>query len=251
MVEIMIIATPKYGKMIAPCFETATDFLIAVAQDNRIILSRQVACAGCKGFSRISLLNENSVNVLICSGIKAFYQNLLLASDIKVISSVNLEAEKAIELFLAGNLGSTQADDDEISRPLVPLDDLVCWSKDILSAKGFRVRTGLDDMPFPIDFLAEINCPRCGKSIMVAVCCGAHAYKTEYELREFDRVSRTREFHSRVYVHPYSESIGALCRDLGIELIDPFADRNERDACHPGAIPFLKIPIIGHEMAFS
>jgi predicted Fe-Mo cluster-binding NifX family protein len=247
----VIIAVPKYGIMIAPCFETATDFLVAVVENGRIILSRQIACAGCKGFGRVSLLNENRVDVLICGGIKAFYQNLLLASDIKVISSVNLEAEKAVELFLAGDLGSTELHDDEISQPLIPLDDLVCWSKDIFSAKGFRVRTGIDDMPFPIDFLAEIDCPVCGKSILLAVCCGVHAYKAEQELREFDRVSRARDFHSRVYVHPYSEPIGALCRDLGIELIDPLDNRLEKEPSSSKAIPLLKVPIMGHEMAFS
>jgi predicted Fe-Mo cluster-binding NifX family protein len=247
----MIIAAPKYGKMIAPCFETATDFLITVVEDNKVILTRQAACTGCKGFSRVNLLSENRVNVLICSGIKAFYQNLLLASDITVVSSVNLEAEKAVELFLAGDLSLIEVHDDEISEPLIPLDDLVCRSKDIFSAKGFRVRTGIDDMPFPIDFLAEIDCPVCGKSILLAVCCGVHAYKAEYELREFDRVSRTREFHSRVYVHPHSESIEALCRDLGIEFMDPFDDRLERESSRSKAIPLLKIPIIGHEMAFS
>jgi len=178
----VIIAVPKYGRMVAPCFESATEFSIAVVEDGRIILSRQIVCGGCKGFSRVNLLKENSVTILICSGINRFYQNLLSASDIRVISSVNTDADEAIDLYLSGKLNLQIFSDDEIGEPTIPLDDLVCWSKDIFSTSGFRIYSDEERTTFPIDFLAEINCPLCGKLILLAVCCGAHAYKAEHEL---------------------------------------------------------------------
>lgn len=247
----MIIAMPKYSKMIAPCFETATDFLITVVEDGRIILSRQTSCEGCEGFGRVSLLKENNVDILICGGIKTFYQNILLASGIDVVAPVSADAEKAVELYLAGNLCSRIAPDDETNQPLIPLDDLICWSKDIFSTSGFRIFSDSEHLPFPVDFMAEIDCPICNKSIMLAICCGAHVYKAEYELREFERVSRSPKFHARIYIHPNTGSIRNRCDELGIELIDPFEESLVKGQPGQNAIPLLKTPIIGHEHAFS
>ena len=246
----MIIAVPKYGIMIAPCFETASNFLIAVAEEGKIILSRQAACTGCIGFGRVNLLKDNNVNILICSGIKTFYQNLLTAADIQVISQVNINAEKAIELYLAGSLTARIPYDDEATQPLIPLDDLICWSKDIFSINGYRIIEDPASIPFPVDFLAEFECPVCHKSIMIAVCCGAHAYKADYEIREFEHVSRSPKFHGRIYVHPGTEAIKNRCAELSIELLDPFDESLEGRRPGPKTIPLLKTPIIGHEKAF-
>jgi len=237
--------------MVAPCFESATEFSIAVVEDGRIILSRQIVCGGCKGFSRVNLLKENSVTILICSGINRFYQNLLSASDIRVISSVNTDADEAIDLYLSGKLNLQIFSDDEIGEPTIPLDDLVCWSKDIFSTSGFRIYSDEERTTFPIDFLAEINCPLCGKLILLAVCCGAHAYKAEHELVEFKRVSRSPIYNARIYIHPSSVSIKQRCDEFGIELIDPFDESLEKGDKGRNIIPLLRMPIIGHERASS
>lgn len=246
----MVIAIPKYGNLIAPCFETAINFLITVAEDKKIILSRQVSCTECRGFGRVNLLKENNVNVLICGGIETFYRNLLLAANIEVISPVATETDNAIDMYLAGYLSAEKNSYVETDQRLIPLDDLICWSKDIFSINGYRIFSGSENIPFPVDFLAEIDCPVCRKAIMIAVCCGAHAYRADYELKEFERVSRFPKFHGRVYIHPDTEFIRNQCAELGIDLIDPFSESPEGIPSGKKVIPLLKIPVIGHEKAF-
>ncbi len=247
----MIIAVPKYGKMTAPCFETAGNFLIAIAEDGKIILSRLVSCSGCRGFSRVNLLKENKVDVLICGGIKSFYRNLLSAANITVMSPVNIEVEKAIELYLDGTLQPTMTADDEEGMPPIPLDDLICWAKELFTINGFRIIANSPNAAFPIDFVAEIECPVCGKTITTAVCCGAHLYRSEFELKEFERASRLPKYHARVYIHPWTKTVADFCSDCAMELIDPFSESVDESSAMNKAIPLLKTPIIGHERAFS
>jgi len=248
----MIIAVPKYGTMIAPCFETAGNFLIAIAEDRKIILSRLVTCGGCRGFSRVNLLKENKVDVLICGGIKAFYRNLLSAANIQVLAPINIEVEKAVDLYLHGVLKSMiETDDEQEGLPPIPLDDLICWAKELFTLNGFRIVSDPQTIPFPIDFLAEIECPLCGKTIIVAVCCGAHIYRSEFELKEFERVSRLPKYHARIYIHPKTPTVANICAESGMDLIDPFAESTDVGPMAKKAIPLLKTPIIGHERAFS
>lgn len=245
----MTIAVPYFGHLIAPCFETSSNFIVAVAEDGKIILVRHLTCAGCRGFSRVSLLKEHDVDVLICGGIGEFYLNLLRSSNIKVVDQVSMNPEKAIDSFLRRELVSESSAEESENATPIPLEDLVCWARDLFFSNGYRISTEPDAIIFPIDFVAEIKCPVCGGQITIAVCCGAHTYKAGQELLEFQRVSSSGRFHGRIYIHPRSESVSNLCNAFGIELIDPFDETIDNETIAGSGIPLFKKPIIGHELA--
>jgi predicted Fe-Mo cluster-binding NifX family protein len=245
----MRIAVPKFRDSIAPSFEAAGHFLITEIQDRRRMSSEIVESEGCEGFGQVRVLREQRVNTLLCNGIKLFYRDMLRASGLTVIPNVSLTITEALELFLAGQLPTYGEEAENCDFcPSIPLDDLICWTKDLFATHGFEVRYGSDAGPFPVDLIAEITCPLCHKPVRVAVCCGAHAYRSEQELREFHRVSAAG-FHASVYVHPATPSVTRCCQEYGIELIDPNDDISDTDPAPAGRIPLLQRIIPGHEKA--
>jgi len=248
---ITIIAIPKLNENIAPCFETAKYFLInKVKNGHEILSSKIVSSTGCEGFGRVRLLQDNMVNTLICSGIKAFYRELLVSSGLTVIDSVDFELEEAVGRFLDGQLKPVVREEDMTDMSAeIPHDDLVCWARELFESHGYRIPSSALEPAFPIDLVAEMKCPVCGRTIRVAICCGAHTYRSDQEIREFYRVTHT-SYQARVYVYPAKASVRKHCCEYGIQVVDPDADTLNRDHVEPGRIPLLDRPIPGHEQAF-
>ncbi len=247
----MIVAIPKFNDEIAPCFEVAGTFVITAVEQESDFSMRLHKCEGCEGFSRLRFLNERRVEVLICNGIKGFYKDILNNSGIIVIDNISSSVEKALNDYRNGKL-KPKSEKSEIYNidSTIPLDDIICWTKDLFKSNGYKVYRGEELTPFPIDIIAEMKCPVCGKPVRVAICCGAHSYRVDQELQEFHRVAST-DFHARVYVHSAKPEIVKRCEEYGIELIDPFADTCEIKPAVKSAIPVLKQPARGHEKAWN
>lgn len=243
----MIVAIPTFDGFVAPCFEAARTFVLARVESASIVAKEIVECSGCEGFGRVQLLRERQVTVLICSGIKAFYRDLLRASGVAVVLNIAGDIETALNDFVAGKspVGppkeSPVALDDD-----APLADLVCWSKDLFATNGYTVVPGDDRAPFPIDLVAEIACPRCGRPVRVAICCGAHMYRTDREIQLLHQVGH--DFHACVYVRTGDPEIERLCRRYGIELIDPDGETKPRRRSAK-RIPVLLGAVRDHEEA--
>jgi predicted Fe-Mo cluster-binding NifX family protein len=248
--DVMIVAVPKFSDEIAPCFEAAGIFIVALVEQGGI--SKAVKkCEGCEGFARVRLLNENKVDVLICNGIKSFYKDILTNSGIDVIDNITLPVQRALDDYKDGKL-KVVSKKSEINgiRLSIPLEDLKCWTKDLFGANGYKISPGNERIPFPIDLVAEITCPVCGKPIRIAICCGAHIYRADRELLEFHRASIS-DYQAQVYVHPLIPGLDKLCEEFGIELIDPLADTFESPKTPKRPIPILKKPVSGHEKAWE
>ena len=247
----MIVAVPKFKDEIAPCFEVASTFVITTYEgDNETEKSLQ-NCEGCEGFGRVRLLNEYNVNVLICNGIKAFYKDILANSGVTVIDKVTLPVEEALKRYYQGNLKAAEIKPELLNiDSSIPLDDIICWTKDLFQTNGYKISKVKDSAPFPIDLVAEITCPVCRKPIRVAICCGAHSYRIDQDLLEFHRVAAT-DYHAQVYVHPAQPEIARRCDEFGIELIDPLADFCEIKRKSKKTVPVLKKPAAGHEKAWQ
>lgn len=248
---ITIIAMPKFNEAIAPCFETAGNFLISTVKNKHELSSRIYNCTGCEGFGRVRLLRDNNVGTLICSGIKAFYRELLISSGITVIESVDLTLEEALRRFLDGKLEAAEPEAGmaDLSAE-IPREDLMCWARELFESHGYRVLNPEMEPAFPIDFVAEIRCPVCGRVIRVAVCCGAHTYRSDQEIREFHHSTRS-SYQARVYVYPAGPGVRKCCREYGIQVVDPDENIFNRDHVEPGRIPLLDRPIPGHQRAFA
>ncbi|MEW5993553.1 MAG: NifB/NifX family molybdenum-iron cluster-binding protein [Candidatus Zixiibacteriota bacterium] len=246
----MIVAVPKYNEAIAPRFEVARYFLICVVEGGQQLSSRIFDCStGCEGFGRVRLLRDKHADVLICNGIKSFYRDLLEASGVTVIPNVTLPVSEAMQLYLAGQLQPATTIMESCSPATgIPHEDLVCWARELFESNGYSVRAS--ESPFPIDLIAEITCPVCRKPVRVAICCGAHTYRTDQEIRELHRVAAS-DFHAQVYVHPGTPAISRCCQEYGVQLIDP---DTELKTCHrrnAQTIPVLAAPVPGHERAFA
>jgi predicted Fe-Mo cluster-binding NifX family protein len=243
----IIVAIPKFKDEVAPCFEVAGTFVFATIDDNVISATTIVKCEGCEGFGRVRLMFESDINVLICNGIKGFYKDILANYGIKVIDSISVPVEQAIADFSSGKLThSDQGVEIYNIESNIPLDDIICWTKDLFAANGYEVQKGEQRAPFPIDLVAQLKCPICGKPIRVAICCGAHSYRLDQELLEFHRVS-VNDFHAQVYVHPATPELEQRCREFGIELIDPLADSCGVSKKSKKRVPIIQGEIKGHE----
>lgn len=246
----MIVAIPKYQDAVAPRFEVARTFLICVIEKGREMTSKLSDCTtGCEGFGRVRLLRDKQADVLICNGIKSFYRDLLQAAGVTVIANVALPVSDAIALYLTGDLQPEAPAAEQRSAAIgIPHEDLVCWARELFESNGYDVT--MSESPFPIDLVAEMNCPVCHRLVRVAVCCGAHTYRTDQEIRELRRAAASG-FHAQVYVHPGTPAIAQCCEEFGVQLIDPDAELKARHGERGRRIPVLMPPVSGHERAFG
>ena len=245
------VAIPEFENIVAPRFETAGRFWVFTVVDGRKESERSVSCSGCKGFARVRVLQENDIGVLLCNGIEDFYINLLNSLQIDVIDKISLSIYDALDRYIRQRLNQCQCRNRLLDNSVnIPHEDLVCWAKDLFKSHGYHVTVIDEEKLFPIDLVAEIKCPVCNKNIRVAICCGAHIYNTNQEIREFYH-NLTHSYNARVYVHPFSAEINENCRAYNIELIDPNLKEHNQDNNEGDLIfPILNNPIEGHEQAF-
>lgn len=245
----MNVAIPKFNETVAPCFEVARVFLISKVENGVTVDQRLFECTGCEGFGRVKLLQENAVDVVICGGIKGFYRDLLQSAGVTVIDNVTGDAADALTRFRNGQLSPVAVDEEPMSLDgMIPLEDLVCWTRELFTAHGYMVTPGAEAAAFPIDLIAQITCPVCGKSVRVAICCGAHTYRPDQEIQQLHQAA-ARDFNARVYVASSSPQVRRLCDQYNIELIDPDAHFAACDHPVSNAIPILQMKITGHEAA--
>jgi len=242
---------PRFNELLAPRFEVARFFVMVTLEEGAELSREVIHCTGCEGFGRVQLLLDQHVEVLICNGIKSFYRDLLHSYGIRVIPDAAGTVDAVLADFLTGRL---QPGEEEFraaaAGPTIPLEDLVCWSKELFTAHGFTVFPATDRAPFPVDLIAEIRCPVCGKPIRVAICCGAHTYRCDQELSQLHQVANA-DFDAYVYIHTATEPALRYCSDYGFELLDPNAQFASSDRPEPNRIPILQNPIPGHEDAFA
>lgn len=241
------VAISCFGEEVAPCFDTVRRFRYWIIVDGKAVDYRELEAEGTEGISRVKLLKQVGVDVLICNGITERLREMLEADGCVVIDGVVGSASDALFGFLAGQIKQRS------ERPPLKPDqmqphtaDLVFWTEELFQKLSWEVRRVLQDTLFPIDLLAERRCPLCGKVVRAAICCGAHAYRIEKEIQELKRVT-TVGYNTRVYVHHAIPGVSATCRDFEIELLDPndFTDGEFRD--HQSVLPPLKGRIAGHD----
>lgn len=247
----MNVAIPILNDRIAPCFEVARQFEIVVIKKGKINSSKNIKCVASEGFMRVRLLRLHEVNILICNGIKCFYQNQLTAMGINVIPNINDSIEDTLNNFLSGSIKSPDNTKYEAdTNDLVSHDDLVKWAKELFESNGYSVSLSLGDESFLIDLIAKIKCPLCSKQIDVAICCGAQTYRADQEIREFYYNTKTH-YNARVYVYLTNPQLEKSCNEYGIDFLSPEIDDKEFRRGSKSLIPILNRPVEGHEKAFN
>jgi len=243
------VAIPYLEDRVTPCFEAASNFLIISVEDNHEIGRKSVRCEGDEGLRRIRLLRLHDINVLICNGIKGFYRDLLTSMGLMVISEVSSGVDAALEAYMSGKLKpATVKMGIPTGLKRCELGEMIDWAKDHFESNGYQIKRGPGPDSFLIDLVAEISCPVCGKPVKVAICCGAHTYRTDQEIQEFNFCAKSN-YNSRVFVFPGDDTMAQQCREYGIELIRPFEESEYTKKKLTDKIPVLKFPVEGHEAA--
>jgi len=241
----MNVALPILDDRIAPCFEASSIFKIVKIEKDLVESEKTVECSGAKGFHRVRLVRVHDIDILICNGIKGFYFDLLQSMGVTVIADACGSVEEVLRGFLRGDLSRK---DPQVSREApthhYKLPELIDWAKDYFSANGYRVKDGPGLDSFLVDLVAEMKCPKCGKDIRVAICCGVHTYSTEQEIQEFNFCAKSG-YNSRVFIYPGDEKTVHQCRAFGIQLLDP-SEEFISAAKIRTEIPVLTLPVEGH-----
>jgi len=219
--KVVRIAITCFGEEVAPCFAATRRFRIwELGSDDRIKSSELIHDQS-GGLSRIRLLKQSGVDVLICNGIEGQVRQLLEASGCHVVDGVIGSVTDALYCYLTGKFSVDTADNSVGTNQLQPhTADLVEWTRELFISLGWTVEKVTEPEAFPIDLEAVIACPVCGKPVRVAICCGAHIYRVESEIREFSHIT-TRGYNASVYVHHALKEIVDRCHDYEIELLDP------------------------------
>ncbi len=241
------IAIACFGEEVAPCFDSAHRFRYWRIVDDEAVDYRELESEGSEGIARVKLMKQAGVDVLICNGISARMCEMVEGDGCVVIDGVVGSASDALFGLLAGQIKPRRQE-----PPLKPEQiqhhtaDLVAWTEVLFQKLEWEVRRVLEDYLFPIDLLAERQCPLCGKIIRTAICCGAHAYRIEKEIQELKRVTAVG-YNARIYVHHAIPGVSSTCRDFEIELLDPNDFANGESVNHHNVLPPLKGLIAGHD----
>lgn len=104
----MIIAIPIFGNRISPRLDCAEKvLLVEVEEMERKVLSSEEKVFQVAGVNESTdFFVSNKIDTLICGGISIEVQNSLMKNDIRIISWVTGESDKALDLFLKGELVS-------------------------------------------------------------------------------------------------------------------------------------------------
>lgn len=242
------IAISCFGEEVAPCFDTARRFRFWEIIEGNTKSYRELTVEGSEGLERVRLLKQVAAQMLICNGISEPLREILEMEGCQVIDGVIGSASDALFGFLAGKIEAQVHNHALKPEQMQPhTADLVDWTEELFQKLGWTIRRVHQDTLFPIDLTVERVCPICKKSIRAAVCCGAHAYRIEDEIRELKRVA-SYGYDVRVYVHHSLSGISQACREFGIELLDPL-DFSDGQTWHmrPTTLPPLKEQIAGHE----
>ena len=242
------IAMPCFGEEVAPSFEAALHFRLWHCIGNEIIKYQEVESAGkVDGLSRARFLISLKVNVLLCNGIRYTTRKILIANGCKVIQSIAGPASDALFDYLSGKMIHNGLESHLQPGPSQPqTSDLTQWIRELFKSLHWKIHTNSESKAFPVDLVAEKNCPICHRTVRVAICCGAHAYRVDEEIREFHRVTASG-FHCRVYVHQFLPGVAKKCIEYGILLLDPITFSSSCNDEKPESLmPPLKGQVYGH-----
>lgn len=105
----MKVAIPRLGEFVAPCFEYSATIALFVTRGRQIVDQTDFRLKSRDPVDRVRLLRDQGVDTLICGGVQDRFEDLVIASRIRVISWVSGRVEELLKLFLEGRLASNAA----------------------------------------------------------------------------------------------------------------------------------------------
>ena len=102
----MKLAIPRFGEAVAPCFEYSATIAIFTVNRRRVVDQIDFCLQSREALDRVRLLRDQGVDTLICGGVQAFFEDMLVEHGIHVISWVSGSVDELLRLFLSGQLAS-------------------------------------------------------------------------------------------------------------------------------------------------
>lgn len=231
------IIIPCFGEEIAPCFSASRRFRCWDVNEGKVTDYREMKLDSPGIINSPRFMRHLDATVILCDGIEGRTSRMLEADGIGVIDNVAGTATDALFGYLAGKLSREET---KVNNSIVRQNtaDTVAWTRELFMAYHWHVEASEETCRFPVDLMAERECPVCKKKVRVAICCGAHAYRVDQEILEFKHVTPV-DVHARVYVHQALPAIENACREYGVELLAPSAFTGS-------GIDFSLAPLQGH-----
>jgi predicted Fe-Mo cluster-binding NifX family protein len=98
------VAIPRFEEEVAPCFEYSADIAIFTIRGRKVVAQKGFPLQSRDVFDRFRLLRDQQVKTLICGGVQDFFEDLLCANGIHVISWVTGSVDELLDLFIRGRL---------------------------------------------------------------------------------------------------------------------------------------------------
>jgi hypothetical protein len=170
--------------------------------------------------SRVEELKKYQVNLVICNAVRSYTERLLFLNQIRYISGISGTIDHVISEFLQKKLIEKEPDLNQ--KALVKKSDikvLINLGREYFFRSGFLLSKPDTNSKTFIDFMGEKETED-HNITRIAVCCGAHLYKVEEEIREFAREVDER-FDKAYYIHSGCPGIKQICDQNKVILLDP------------------------------
>lgn len=100
----MIVAIPRFGEVVAPCFEFSATIALFTLAGRTVVEERDFCLQSRDALDRLRLLRDQNVDLLICGGVQEYFQDALEESGITVISWVSGSVDSLLTSFMDGEL---------------------------------------------------------------------------------------------------------------------------------------------------
>lgn len=123
----MRIAIPRFGELVAPCFEYSATMAIFDVEEGQVVDQVDFPLQSQVPYDRVRLMKVERVDTVICGGVQTLYEDLLKTNGIEVISWVSGNVEDLLIRFLQGRLtpGTARLGDAPPALEDVPEGQLV------------------------------------------------------------------------------------------------------------------------------
>lgn len=95
---------PRFGELIAPCFEYSATITIFTLESGKVVDQVDFCLQSSDMVDRVRLLRDQQVGTLICGGLHERLEDMLQINGVRVISWVSGRVEELLDRFLRGEL---------------------------------------------------------------------------------------------------------------------------------------------------
>jgi len=94
------------GEVVAPCLECSATIVIFTVNKGKVVDRLEFPISSREPLDRIRLLRDQKVDTIICGGVQEAYEDMVIASGVRMVSWVSGSVEELLALYMSGRLES-------------------------------------------------------------------------------------------------------------------------------------------------